>query len=212
MRREYWTALDGSNGHHEISNFGRIRNAHTQVIKKCYIQKDGRKVFNMNCKDTEKKKVFIKRAVLEHFGEPLKRNQFVKLIDPNGDYSINNLKIYTWAEIESYKENNAKTPKRQSDSDWDKAITLTRDLCGGLYKGLCIKLNIEIDELINEALGDIMTDYDFGEKIDVNKLRKYCAKKIEDALRRLRSNRDARFDDYQIGINYIERDLYRANI
>lgn len=209
MQREYWTELDGSNGHYEISNFGRIRNARTGVIKKCYVMKDGRKIFDINYKDTGRKRIVVKREVLKHFGDQLNRNQFVRKIDPNGDYNIQNLEIYSWQNIERRKKKIDQVIKTQSKDNWNKAIELTMGLLNSeLYKGACRSRNIEMDELENEALANIMTDYDFGETLDIEKLRPYCRKKIEEALRMLCQRRNERFDDYQIGINYSERDLW----
>ena len=95
MEREYWTYLDNSNNHYEISNFGRLRNARTQKIKKGYVRKDGNQIFDISYKDTPKKRIFVKREVLKHFGD-LSRNEFVRVIDRMQTPSLKNLEIYKW--------------------------------------------------------------------------------------------------------------------
>lgn len=204
MRREYWTVLDGSNGHYEISNLGRIRNFRTRVIKKPYRRETGQVVFNISYKDTKRTTIMVSRSVWEHFMYPLKSGEHVGFINENGGCRVDNLHVYTG------RKRLPKMPQKTFDKkekNWDVIVATIKSMCDSYWIRIVKKYGVEIEDLIDETIADIAEDFDFGRNVS----NKDFNRKIRCAFNRLKLGQDERFSDYQIGINYTERDLYRAN-
>ena len=196
MGREYWTYLDNSNNHYEISNFGRIRNAKTQKIKNGYVRKNGIRVFNINYKDTPYKTIYIKNEMLKHFGD-LARNEFVRKVDETKGESLDNLEIYNWCDIERKKKE--KIFKPQSDDVWNKTLKTCEIIVYKQWLKTCKSYGIEAEDLIHEATMEVICDYD-NYKADMNFFG-FCRFRILRAFNKLK-NKDLCLDDYVVGVNY----------
>lgn len=92
VNKEYWTFIEGSEEHYEISNWGRIRNASSKrLIKLQWNKKRKDYCFNLNyqCKG---KKVFLKRLLYTHFIGDLNLGERVYLENLSGGVNLCNLK------------------------------------------------------------------------------------------------------------------------
>lgn len=202
MKREYWTYLDESGNHYEISNLGRVRNARTQrIMHPTYDNRRKDYIFNINYKDVPFKKVSLKRAVLRHFGD-LTRNKFVKIIDNKKLPSLENCSIYTWLDIERAKKE--KVVKPQNKDVWNECYRIVDIICNQYYKGVCRTKGIDIFELIQEATLLCIEDYEIWNK--QTEFYVYCKNEIKKAIQKLKMN-DYRLEDYIIGKNYNEVEI-----
>lgn len=198
MKREYWTYLDDSNNHYEISNFGRVRNAKTQrIMHPTWSEKRKMYEFGVRYKDTPYKKVNLKRAILNHFGSNLLKNEFVKIIDKNKPLTLDNLQIYTFADIEKIKKE--KVYKKQNDETYLKIFRTCQIIVYKQWKQTCKSYGIDCEDLISEAMMNVLADYD-NYKIEQN-FFSFCRYRIKQAFSKLKNN-ELDIEDYVIGKNY----------
>lgn len=183
MQREYWTYLDNSNNHYEISNFGRVRNASTQrVLSPTWSDKRKAFEFGIHYKDTPYKKVNLKRAVLNHFGGELLKNEFVRVSDPTKTPSLENLEIYTWTDIEKPKKKR-KDCKPQNAEIWEKSTKTCRIIAYKQWGSICKSYGVNIEDLTQEALLYVIEDYDSYN--DGENFFKFCRTRVRRAFREL---------------------------
>ena len=191
--REYWTYIDDSNKHYEISNFGRVRNAKTQRILTLYYDKPHNDyVFNINYKDTPYKKVLVKRAMLVHFGE-LTRKDNVAIIDANKLPALDNLEIYRGHKMQPKEQRQVQELPNDIILDIYNTISI---MVNRQYKKACVSAGIEVQDLIHEATMECVADYNNKGESD---MWVFCRPRITKAFNALKAEPHLSTTDYIVG-------------
>lgn len=197
MRREYWTYLDNSNNHYEISNLGRVRNASTQrIMHPTWNAKRQDYHFNINYKDVPRRKIWLKRAVYSHFGE-LSKREYVGIIDPSKPLDINNLEIYREKHRERKSTKITNKLCERPNEIWEQTYKTCKVIIDKQYTNSCKHYGIDTGDLLHEATIQIIRDYDTYNQSD--NFFTFCRLKIKECFWGLKPKDYLSMNDYVIG-------------
>lgn len=200
-KREYWTYVDDSNNHYMISNFGRVMNSSSgRLLNPTWNETRKDWIFNISYKDCPRKKMFLKRAIMNHFGSALTKKDTVYICDGGKNPSLDNL-IVKIREKKTKKQDNEKPLNKKSQEIWNIATTMCQSLYRSRYQSICNGIGLEENELINETLTSVMIDFENG---DEKELFKLCCKKMKGVYLGWKHRDDdiLSVDRIAVGINY----------